>query len=171
MNKIIPLWSSFVPEETADEVKRVLNSGWLNTGEKERLFRETFRKKFNVSYCVATNSGTAALKASLATLGVRQGDEVVTTPFTFIATNTSILEMGATPVFADIQYDTLNIDPQSIEQKITDKTKAIMCVHYGGNPCDMDKIRKIGRDHNLPIIEDAAHAMGSKYKGQYIGTT
>lgn len=168
---IIRLWSAFVPEETGEQVKQVLTSGWLNTGEKEKLLRQKISEKFNIPYCVATNSGTAALRTSLAALGVGRGDEVVSTPYTFIATNTSILEQGATPVFADIRYDTLNIDPESIANRITDRTKAIMCVHYGGNPCDMDEIRKIGRDHNLPIIEDAAHAWGSKYRGQYIGST
>jgi len=166
----IRTWSTFVPEETGDEVKKILNSKWINTGKQEKLFRQKVSKRFNIPYCVACNNGTAALRASLAALGVGPGDEVVSTPYTFIATNTSILEQGATPVFADIQYDTLNIDPESIAEKITDKTKAIMCVHYGGNPCDMDEIRKIGRDYNLPIIEDSAHAMGSKYKGQYIGS-
>ncbi|MHC1589223.1 MAG: DegT/DnrJ/EryC1/StrS family aminotransferase [Methermicoccaceae archaeon] len=164
-------WSTFIPEETGIEVERVLKSNWINTGEQEKRFRERFRERFNIPYCVATNNGTAALRASLAALGVGQGDEVVSTPYTFIATNTSILEQRATPVFADIRYDTLNIDPESIEEKITDRTKAIICVHYGGNPCDMDEIRKIGREYDLPIIEDAAHAMGSKYKGKYIGST
>lgn len=164
-------WSTFVPEETGIEVQKVLKSKWINTGEQEKLFREKVCERFNIPYCVATNNGTAALRASLAALGVGPGDEVVSTPYTFIATNTSILEQGATPVFADIQYDTLNIDPERIADKITDKTKAIMCVHYGGNPCDMDELRKIGRDYDLPIIEDSAHAMGSKYKGKYIGST
>lgn len=166
----IRTWSTFVPEETGDEVKKILKSKWINTGKQEKLFRQKVSEKFNIPYCVACNSGTAALRASLAALGIGPGDEVVSTPYTFIATNTSILEQGATPVFADIQYDTLNIDPESIAEKITDKTKAIMCVHYGGNPCDMDEIRKIGRDYNLPIIEDSAHALGSKYKGKYIGS-
>jgi len=163
-------WSTFVPEETGVEVEKVLRSNWINTGEQEKRFRQSFRERFNIPYCVATNNGTAALRASLAALGVGAGDEVVSTPYTFIATNTSILEQKATPVFADIQYDTLNIDPESIEEKITDRTKAIICVHYGGNPCDMDEIRKIGKDYGLPIIEDSAHAMGSRYRGDYIGS-
>ncbi|MBL7086849.1 MAG: DegT/DnrJ/EryC1/StrS family aminotransferase [Candidatus Cloacimonetes bacterium] len=167
----IRTWSTFVPEETGDAVKNILKSKWINTGKQEKLFRQKVSEKFDFQYCVAVNNGTAALRASLAALGVSPGDEVVSTPYTFIATNTSILEQGATPVFADIQYDTLNIDPKSIVEKITDKTKAIMCVHYGGNPCDMDEIRKIGQGFNLPIIEDSAHALGSKYKGHYIGST
>ena len=126
--------------------------------------------KFNSKYAVACNSGTSALKAALITLGVGPGDEVVSTPFTFIATNTSILEVGAKPVFADIDYDTLNINHISIREKITSKTKAIIVVHYGGIPCEMDEIRALGKEFNLPIIEDSAHALGSKYKGDYIGS-
>ncbi len=162
-------WSVFIPPETGDEVRKTLESKWINTGKQEGLLREEFKKKFSIPYCVATNSGTSSLRAALATLGVGPGDEVVSTPYTFIATNTSILEQGAKPVFADINYETLNIDPKSIIKKITKKTKAIMCVHYGGNACNMDEIRKIGRDYNLPIIEDSAHAIGSKYKDDYIG--
>jgi perosamine synthetase len=165
----IRLWSAYVPDETGAEVEKTLRSKWINTGKKEAELRKTFCEKFSIPYAVATNSGTSSLRASLAMLGVGPGDEVVSTPYTFIATNTSILEQGATPVFADIRYETLNIDPESIVKKITDKTKAIMCVHYGGNACEMDAIRKIGRDHNLPIIEDSAHAIGSKYKDDYIG--
>jgi perosamine synthetase len=169
IGKEIRLWSTFIPPETGAEVAKTLKSTWINTGKKEARLRQEFAKKFDIKYCVATNSGTSSLRASLAALGVGPGDEVISTPYTFIATNTSILEQGAKPVFADVKYDTLNIDPASIVKKITKKTKAIMCVHYGGNPCEMDEIRKIGRDYNLPIIEDSAHAIGSKYKGHYIG--
>ena len=165
----IRLWSAYVPDETGAELEKVLRSKWINTGKQEALLRKSFSEKFNIPYVVATNSGTSSLRASLAMLGVGPGDEVVSTPYTFIATNTSILEQGATPVFADIRYETLDIDPESIIKKITAKTKAIMCVHYGGNACEMDAIRKIGHDYNLPIIEDSAHAIGSKYKGDYIG--
>lgn len=165
----IRLWGTFVPPEAGKEVEKVLKTSWINTGKKEAELRAGFCKKFNFKHCVATSNGTASLRASLATLGVGPGDEVVSTPYTFIATNTSILEQGAKPVFADIKYGDLNIDPQSIIKKITKKTKAITCVHYGGNACDMDAIRKIGRDYNLPIIEDSAHAIGSKYHGKYIG--
>ena len=168
---IIRLWSIYVPEETITELAKTLRSGWINTGKKEQELREKARNKWGLPYCVAVNNGTAALRASLAMLGIGPGDEVVSTPYTFIATNTAILEQGAKPVFADINYDDLNIDPKSIEEKITQRTKAIMVVHYGGNPADLDEIRAIGKKYNLPIIEDAAHAMGSKYKGKYIGAT
>jgi len=170
MSKYIELWSTFIPDETSSLVNEVLESGWLNTGEKERLLREELKRKFNLPYCVATNSGTSALRASYAALGIGPGDEVISTPYTFIATNTAILEQGAIPVFADIQYDTLNIDPDKIAEKITDRTKAIVCVHYGGNPCDMDRIRQIGKDFSLPVVEDSAHALASKYKGDYVGS-
>lgn len=168
-NNFIRPWSTFVPKEAISEVSKTLRSKWINTGQKERELREKTCKKWEFPYCVAVNNCTSALRASLAMLGVGAGDEVVSTPYTFIATNTAILEQGAIPVFADISYDDLNIDPKSIEEKITKKTKAIMIVHYGGNPCDLDEIRKIGRKHHLPIIEDAAHALGSVYKGDYIG--
>lgn len=166
----IRLWSAFVHEDAIAAVTETLRSKWINTGKKEKEFREKAAKKWNFPYCVACTSGTAALRTALAVLGVGPGDEVVSTPYTFIATNTSILEQGARPVFADIRYDDLNIDPASIEKNITSKTKAIMIVHYGGNACDLDEIRAIGKKHGLPVIEDSAHAMGSKYKGDYIGS-
>jgi perosamine synthetase len=165
----IRTWSIHIPKETITELGKTLDSTWINTGKKEKEFRNKACEQFNAKYAVACNSGTSALKAALTTLGVGHGDEVVSTPFTFIATNTSILEVGATPVFADIDYDTLNIDPKSIREKITDKTKAIIVVHYGGLPCEMDEIRAIGKEFDLPIIEDSAHAMGSKYKDAFIG--
>lgn len=167
---LIRTWSTYVPDEAITEVAKTLRSGWLNTGKKEKELRETACKKWGFPYCVAVNNGTAALRSSLAMLGVGPGDEVISTPFTFIATNTAILEQGAKPIFADIKYSDLNIDPKSIERKITSKTKAIMVVHYGGNPCDMDEIRAIGRNHKIPVIEDAAHAFGSMYKSNYIGS-
>ena len=168
-NGFIRTWSIHIPEETVLELKKTLDSTWINTGKKEKEFRQKICTQFGAKYAVACNSGTSALKAALISLGIGPGDEVVSTPFTFIATNTSILEVGATPVFADIDYDTLNITPESIRERITDKTKAIIVVHYGGVPCEMDEIREIGKEFNLPIIEDSAHAMGSKYKGVNIG--
>jgi perosamine synthetase len=168
-NGFIRTWSIHIPNETIDELKKTLDSNWINTGKKEKEFRSKVSTHFRAKNVVACNNGTSALKAALTALGVGPGDEVVSTPFTFIATNTSILEVGAIPVFADIEYDTLNISPKSIREKITNKTKAIIVVHYGGLPCEMDEIREIGKEFNLPIIEDSAHAMGSKYKGDFIG--
>ena len=139
---IIRCWSVYVPDEAGEEVTKTLKSKWINTGKKEKEFREKVQARFMAPYVAACMSGTAALKIALKALGVGPGDEVVSTPFTFIATNTSILEIGAKPVFADIQYGTLNIDPKSVEEKITNKTKAIMCVHYAGNPVDMTNYGK-----------------------------
>ncbi|MDO8638262.1 MAG: DegT/DnrJ/EryC1/StrS family aminotransferase [Candidatus Daviesbacteria bacterium] len=170
-DNIIRTWSTYIPKEAIAEVAKTLRSKWINTGKKEKELREKACKKWNFPYCVAVNNGTAALRASLAILEVGPGDEVISTPYTFMATNTAILEQGAKPVFADIKYDDLNIDPKSIEKQITPKTKAIMVVHYGGNPVDLDEIRAIGKKHRLPIIEDSAHALGSMYKGNYIGAT
>jgi len=169
--QIIRCWGVYVPSATAKEVAKTLKSGWINTGKKEKEFRKKISKRFKAPYVVACTTGTAALKIALRAVGVGPGDEVVSTPFTFIATNTAILEIGAKPVFADIQYDTLNIDPKSVEKMITKRTKAIMCVHYAGNPVDLDELRAVAKKHGLPIIEDSAHALGSEYRGKPIGAT
>ena len=171
IGKEIRAWGVCIPDEAADEVLETIKSKWINTGKKEKEFRKKICERFQAPFATATTNGTAALKIALKSLGVGAGDEVISTAYTFMATNTSILELGAIPVFADIQYDTLNIDPKSVEQKITDKTKAIICVHYAGNPVDLDELRSIAKIHNLPIIEDSAHAMGSEYKGRPIGAT
>ena len=168
---MIPLFSPYIPPEAGEAVKQVIDSGWINTGPKEQLFRERLQTKFGFPHCVATNNCTASLRASLAALGVTRGDEVITTPWTMIATNTVILEQGATPIFADIEYNTLNIDPDSVAQKITDKTKAIMCVHYAGAPCKLDQLRRIAKTHGLVVVEDAAQALGAKHRGKYIGAS
>jgi len=167
----IRAWGVFVPQEAIDRVSEVLRSKWLNTGKWEKALRELFSKKFGARYAVAVNNGTAALRASYAMLGVGPGDEVVSTPYTFIATNTSILEQGAIPVFADIRYEDLNVTAETIAKKITKKTKAIVVVHYAGNPVDLDEIRALANSHNLPLVEDSAHALGAKYKGKFIGQT
>jgi len=166
----IRAWSVYIPDQAIIEVTNTLKSKWINTGKKEKEFRGKIEKKLSTPHAIACNSGTSALKAALSALGIGIGDEVVSTPFTFIATNTAILEVGARPVFADISYDNLNLNPRSIEDKITSRTKAIICVHYGGNPCDMDEIWEIGKKYSLPVIEDSAHALCSKYKDHYIGS-
>jgi len=166
----IRLWSVFIHEDAVRAVIETLRSKWINTGKREKKLREKVSQKFGFRHAIACANGTAALRTALAVLDVGPGDEVVSTPYTFIATNTAILEQGARAVFADINYDDLNISPANIEKKITKKTKAIMVVHYGGNACDLKEIWTIGKKHNLPIIEDAAHALGTKYKGNYIGS-
>ena len=167
----IRTWDINIPMRVLEELKKTLKSKWINTGPKEKQFRNLLKKKFNAKYAVATNSGTSSLRCSLAALNVSAGDEVISTPYTWLATNTAILEQGAKPVFADINYDDLNISAEEIEKKITKKTKAIIGVHYAGNSIDLEKINKISKFYKIPIIEDCAHAMGSRYMGNPIGSS
>jgi len=166
----IRTWHVNVPSRVLKDLKKTLNSKWINTGPKEKEFRNLLKKRFKSKYAVATNSGTSSLRCALASLNIGPGDEVISTPYTWLATNTAILEQGAKPVFVDINYDDLNISAEEIEKKITKKTKAIMCVHYAGNPVDLEKINKISKNYNIPVIEDCAHAMGSEYKNLPIGS-
>jgi len=168
-SQLSPFPYSFGKEEI-NEVVDTLKSGWITTGPKTHKFEEMVRNYVGCNYTVALNSCTAGLHLSLIASGVGKGDEVITTPFTFAATANVIMHVGAKPVFVDIQKDTFNIDPLLIEKAITKKTKVIIPVHYGGHPCDMDEILKIAKKHNLIVIEDAAHAIGAKYKGKNIGT-
>jgi len=160
----------FLGKEEIEEVVDTLKSDWLTTGLKTHLFEEKFAKYIGCKYAVAVNSCTAALHISLAALGIGRGDEVITTPYTFISTVNVILQQGAIPIFVDIKPDTFNINPDLIREKINDKTKAIMPVHFAGQPCEMEKIMKIAKDNNLLIIEDAAHAISAEYEGRKIGT-
>jgi len=173
IKKINPDIGKIKREEIDFKISKDLStifSGYVGQGERVNEFEEQFSKKFNLKNIVSVNSGTSALRLALDLIGVGPGDEVITTPYTWIGTNSVILEQFAKPIFADIQYDTGNIDPQDIEKRITDKTKAIMIVHFGGYPCDLDEIHKISKKYNLPVIEDAAHALGAEYGGKPIGT-
>ena len=170
IEKEIRTWSVNVPLRVLKDLKLTIKSKWINTGPKELEFRNFLKKRFKAKYAVATNSGTSSLRCALASLGVGRNDEVISTPYTWLATNTSILEQGAKPVFADINYDDLNISVNDIEKKITKKTKAIICVHYAGNPVDLDELNSLSKKYNIPIIEDSAHAMGSEYKNRPIGS-
>ena len=169
-NNFLPFARPLIGQEDIEEVVDTLNSDWLTTGPKTHLFEEEFAKYIGCKYAVAVNSCTAALHISLAALGIGKGDEVITTPYTFISTVNVILQQGAIPIFVDIKPDTFNIDPDLIREKINDKTKAIMPVHFAGQPCEMDKIMKIAKDNNLLVIEDAAHAISAEYEGRKIGT-
>jgi len=139
----------------------------------EGSWAEKFEKKWadycDTKYCITTGNGTVSLELSLKALGIKPGDKVITTPITFIATASSISEVGAIPVFADIDYETGQISASSIEDKITENTKAVIGVHYGGYPFDIDKVRKVCRKHNLFLIEDCAHAHGTKWKNKHVG--
>ena len=167
----IRTWDINIPISVISELKKTIKSKWINTGPREFEFRNLIKKRFKSKFAVATNSGTSSLRAALASLNVGPGDEVISTAYTWLATNTAILEQGAKPVFADINYDDLNISINDIESKITKKTKAIICVHYAGNPVDLEKLNKISKNYNIPVIEDCAHAMGSEYKGRPIGSS
>jgi len=159
-----------IGQDEINEVMDSLESGWIGTGPKALKFEEDFRKYINCRYAVALNSCTSALHMALLINNIGCGDEVITTPFTFCATANVILHVGAKPVFVDIDRETFNIDVSKIEEKITKKTKAIIPVHFAGRPCEMDTIMKIAKKHNLIVIEDAAHAIESEYKGRKIGT-
>jgi len=148
---------------------KVMRSGWIGTGPVVQKFEKKFKEYKNSKYSVSLNSCTAALHLSLICLGIKKNDEVITTPLTFCSTVNSIIHAGGTPILADIDPKTLNIDVKKIEQKITKKTKAIILVHYAGLPCDMDKICHLAKKYNLKIIEDCAHAIEAKYKKKDVG--
>ena len=169
-NNFLPFARPLIEKEDIEEVVDTLNSDWLTTGPKTHSFEEKFAKYIGCKYAVAVNSCTAALHISLAALGIGKGNEVITTPYTFISTVNVILQQGAIPIFVDIKPDTFNINPDLIREKINDKTKAIIPVHFAGQPCEMEKIMKIAKDNNLLVIEDAAHAISAEYEGRKIGT-
>jgi perosamine synthetase len=166
----ITMFWPYISEKVAPAIAETLKTRWIGQGPKVEAAELKFSEMFNIPYVVTVNSCTSALHLALIFAGVDDGDEVVTTPMTCAATNTPILYRKAKVVFADIQPNTLNIDPKDIEKRITQKTKAIMVVHWGGYPCDMDEIMAIAERHRLAVIEDAAHALGASYKGKNIGS-
>jgi len=151
-------------------VRKVLKSGWITTGKINLQFEKMLSDYFGTETTVTTNSATAGLFLILKIYGIGDGDEVITTPYTFAATANVIVHAGAIPVFADIEYETFNICPEEIEKKITNRTKAIIAVHYGGNPIRLDEIKSIAKRKNILLIEDAAHAIGASYNGRKIGS-
>jgi len=157
-------------DEILRELGKIFDAGWIGMGPKTKEFEEKFAKYIGVKYAVALNSATAALHLANLVLGIKDGDEVIVPAMTFVSTALAPLYCGATPVFADIEEDTLCIDPKDIERKITKNTKAIIPVHYGGHACKMDEIMEIAQKYGLKVIEDAAHATGAKYKGKMLGS-
>jgi perosamine synthetase len=166
----LPFHVPSVSDEEIRSVVETLRSGWLTTGEKVRKFEEDFAKYVGSHRAVAVNSCTAALHLALDAVGIKEGDEVIVPTMTFAATAEVVLYFKAKPVLVDCEPDTLNIDAEQIERNITQHTKAIILVHFGGQPCDMHRILSIARKHDLKIIEDAAHALPASYKGKMIGT-
>lgn len=163
-------FNTHVSHQSIELARKVLESTWISEGQMVRQFEEELSTQLGVTNPVAVNSGTSALHLGLAVAGIKPGDEVILPAQTFIATGLSIMMQFAKPVFADIQLNTGNIDSNSIRSKITGRTKAIIPVHWGGYPCDMDEINALAREHNLAVIEDAAQALGATYKGSPIGS-
>ena len=153
-----------------EAVVKVLTSGMVVQGPKVKELEELFAKTAGTKYAVAVNSGTAALHTALHSIGIKPGDEIITTPFTFVATANSILMAGAKPVFVDIEENSFNIDPKLIERKITKKTKAILVVDLYGQPANYNEINKIAKKHKLLVIEDAAQSIGATYHGKPAGS-
>jgi perosamine synthetase len=166
---MIPVFRPSMGDDEVRAVEQVLRSGWIGLGPKTNEFEGTFAKYVGVEHAIAVNSCTAALHLALKVMNV-EGGEVITTSMSFISTNHAILYNSATPVFADIEQDTLNISVDEINRLITNRTRAILLVHYGGQPCDMDSILEIAQRNRLKVIEDAAHACGAVYKGKKIGS-
>lgn len=168
---MIPIIKPYLPpkETLMPSLEKILYSGYIAEGEVVAEFEKELGLLLGNPYCLTVNSGTAALHISLNLIGLKSGDEVVSTALTAEPTNTTIALTGAKVVFADVEYKTGLISPNSIEQNITSKTKAIMIVHYAGMVCDMDRINAISEKYNIPVIEDAAHAFLSKYNNEYIG--
>ncbi|MGI6541498.1 MAG: DegT/DnrJ/EryC1/StrS family aminotransferase [Limnochordia bacterium] len=166
-----PQWPQWTEQEERN-ILDVLRSGqWFRyLGDKVKQFEEKFAAYHDAMYGLAVTSGTAALEASLSALGVGPGDEVLVPSYTFVASATSIITNGATPVFVDIDLKTANIDLASAAAAITERTKAMMIVHFGGCPCDMDQVLQFAKSHNLKVIEDAAHAHGGKWDGKGLGS-
>lgn len=166
----LPYGRQWLDENDIKAVVDVLNSDYLTTGPKIPEFEKAFAQYVGSKYAVAIANGTAALHAACFAAGIKEGDEVITTPITFAASANSVLYCGGKPVFADIDLSTYNIDPDEIRKQITSKTKAIIPVHFTGQPCDMTQIGEIAKKYNLIVIEDAAHAVGADYHGRTIGS-
>ena len=166
----IPYGRQSINEQDIEAVVNVLKSDYLTTGPKIAEFERKVADYTGAKYAVAIANGTAALHAACYAARIGEGDEVITTPITFAASSNCVLYCGGTPVFADINPETYNISPEDIERKITPKTKAIIAVHFTGQPCEMEQIHAIAHKYNLTVIEDGAHALGAEYQGKRVGT-
>ena len=168
--KYIPYAQQWIEDDDIEEVSKVLKGDWLTTGPKVDEFEEKFANFAGSKYSVAVSSGTAALHAAAFAAGIDEGDEAIVSPMTFAASANCILYQGGRPVFTDIDKKTYNIDPEKIEEKINDDTKAIVPVDYTGQPCEMDKIMEMAKENDLTVIEDSSHAVGATYDGKKIGS-
>jgi dTDP-4-amino-4,6-dideoxygalactose transaminase len=172
MNELpyIVFGSPIIDRDAIDAVNRTLESAWIGTGPRVHELEKAFAKLTGARHALATSSCTAALHLAMVASGVGPGDEVITTPMTFCATANAIIHTGATPVFVDCRRDTMNIDPTAIEAAISPRTRAIVPVHFAGRPAEMDSIGAIARKHGLLVVEDAAHAIESVFRGKKIGS-
>jgi len=166
---LLPYGGQTIGEQDIEAVSEVLRSDWLTTGPKVGAFEEAFADAMGAAHAVAVSNGTAALHAAMHVLDIGAGDEVIVTPLTFAATANSVAYQGGTPVFADVEPDTLLIDPESVESCITDRTRAIAAVDYAGHPCNYDALRSIADAHGLVLLDDACHAIGGSYHGTPVG--
>lgn len=166
---MIPVFKPSFGDEELEALRTPFSTGWIGLGPRTKEFETAFAEYIGVRYAVAVNSGTAALHLALMVAGIEDA-EVISTPITFVSTNHAILYNKGIPVFADVEADTVNIDAAEIRKAVTARTKAVVVVHYGGHPCDMDPILEIAREHNLRIIEDTAHGCGGEYKGRKLGS-
>jgi UDP-4-amino-4,6-dideoxy-N-acetyl-beta-L-altrosamine transaminase len=165
----IPYGTQWIDDDDINEVVKVLRSDWITTGPKIKEFEDALCSYIGCNHCVAVNSGTSALDIAVQALELPKDSEVITTPFTFVATSNAIIYNGLKPVFADICSDTFNINPEDIRRKITEDTKAIIYVDYAGQPCDIKAIQEIADEFDLYLIEDACHAIGAEYGGRKVG--
>ncbi|RLE14811.1 UDP-4-amino-4,6-dideoxy-N-acetyl-beta-L-altrosamine transaminase [Candidatus Aerophobetes bacterium] len=166
----LPYGHQWIDEEDIKEVTEVLKSEWMTQGPKVKEFERKLANYCGANYAVVFSSGTAALHGAYFAGGIKEGCEIITSPITFLSTTNAALFLYAHPVFVDVEKDTGNINPGLIEKKVTEKTKVIAPVHYGGHPADLEKISKVAKKYNLLVIEDACHALGAEYKGEKIGS-
>ena len=169
-NFLLPYGRHDIDEEDLEAVRNALLSDWLTTGPKVEEFEEKTAKISGAGFGAAVNSGTAALHAAMAALGIKAGDEVIVPPITFAATANAVVYQGGIPVFADVDPDTLLMDPEKVEEKITSKTRAVISVDYAGQMCDYDALMKITKKHGLYLVADACHSIGGAYKGSPSGS-
>lgn len=166
---LLPYGRQSISEEDIQAVVETLRSDWLTTGPKVGEFEEALAAWLGAKYAVSFSSGTAALHAAAFAAGLKPGDEAITTPLTFAATANCVLYQGATPIFADVCSDTLNLDPEAVAARVTSRTKALLPVDYAGHPADLAQMLEIGERHGLIVIEDACHALGAEYEGRRVG--
>ncbi|MGB3253905.1 UDP-4-amino-4-deoxy-L-arabinose aminotransferase [Buttiauxella gaviniae] len=169
MSEFLPFSRPAMGQEELAAVSEVLQSGWITTGPKNQALEEAFCELTGNKHAIAVSSATAGMHVALMALGIQAGDEVITPSLTWVSTLNMIVLLGGEPVMIDVDRDTLMVTPESIEAAITPRTRAIIPVHYAGAPADIDAIRAIGERHGIPVIEDAAHAAGTHYKGKHVG--